>query len=151
MIAKAGRKGKYEYWLTCDGLTLIEGWARDGLTDEQISHNMDIAYSTFRIWKDKFSALSAALKKNKEIVDYEVENALLKRAKGFEYEEKTYERVWNDKVGKYIKVNTKTVGKMVTPDTGAAAFWLKNRQSKKWRDKPEEEGGGESVVIIDDF
>lgn len=73
-------RGKFEYWLTDDGLTLLGGWARDGLTDEQIARNMGCAYSTFRVWKDKFPAISAALKRSKEIVDYEVENALLDKA-----------------------------------------------------------------------
>lgn len=73
-------RGKFEYWLTEDGLTLIEGWARDGLTDEQIAHNMGCSYSTIRVWKDKYKAISAALKKGKDVVDYEVENALLKKA-----------------------------------------------------------------------
>lgn len=63
-----------------DKLILVEGWARDGLTEEQISHNLGIAYSTFREYKNKYSALSASLKKGKEVVDYEVENALLKSA-----------------------------------------------------------------------
>lgn len=63
-----------------DKLILVEGWARDGLTEEQISHNLGIAYSTFREYKNKYSALSAAIKKGKEVVDYEVENALLKSA-----------------------------------------------------------------------
>ena len=75
-------RGKFEYWLTEDGLTLLEGWARDGLTDEQIARNMGVAYSTFRVWKDKYPAISAALKTSKEIVDYEVENALLNKALG---------------------------------------------------------------------
>lgn len=75
-------RGKFEYWLTDDGLTLLEGWARDGLTDEQIAHNMGVAYSTFRVWKEKYSAISAALKRSKKIVDYEVENALLEAALG---------------------------------------------------------------------
>ena len=65
-----------------DKLTLVEGWAREGLTEEQISHNLGIAYSTFREYKNKYSALLAALKKGKEVVDYEVENALLKNALG---------------------------------------------------------------------
>lgn len=73
-------KGKYEEWLKPDGLILIEGWARDGLTDEQIAHNMGIAYSTLRDWKDKYPALSATLKKTKEVVDRQVENALFKKA-----------------------------------------------------------------------
>lgn len=90
---RSGAKGKYVEWLTTEGLLKIEGWARDGLTDEQIAKNMGVAYSTLRTWRDKFSALSAALKRGKEVVDREVENALLKRALGYEYTEKKYEQV----------------------------------------------------------
>lgn len=91
-VNKGGAKGKYQEWLTDEGLIKIEGWARDGLTDEQIAHNMGIAYSTLRTWRDKFSALSAALKRGKEIIDRQVENALLRRALGYEYIEKKYEQ-----------------------------------------------------------
>jgi DNA-binding XRE family transcriptional regulator len=73
-------KGKYEEWLKPDGLILIEGWARDGLTDEQIAHNMGISRSTLKEWKKDYPAISAALKKTKEVVDREVENALYKKA-----------------------------------------------------------------------
>ncbi len=73
-------KGKYEYWLTDDGLILLEGWARDGLTDEQIAHNMGVTVSTLYAWKNKYSEILEALKKGKEVVDYEVENALLQSA-----------------------------------------------------------------------
>lgn len=72
--------GKYEYWLTEDGLTLLEGWARDGLTDEQIAHNMGIGKTALYRWKKDFEEIAKALKKGKEIVDFEVENALLKKA-----------------------------------------------------------------------
>lgn len=75
-------KGKYEYWLTEDGLVLLEGWARDGLTDEQIAHNCGITAATLYDWKNRFPQISEALKKGKEVVDYEVENALLKKAVG---------------------------------------------------------------------
>lgn len=73
-------KGKFEYWLTEDGLTLIAGWARDGLIDEQIAHNMGIATGTLYEWKKKFPEISDALKTGKEVVDYQVENALLDKA-----------------------------------------------------------------------
>lgn len=119
-------RGKFEYWLTEDGLTLLEGWARDGLTDEQISHNMGCAYSTFRVWKDKFPAISAALKRSKEIVDYEVENALYKRAVGYMRVEQVA-----TKDGEIIQIE-----KEVPPDVTAQIFWLKNRRPDKWRDKP---------------
>ncbi len=61
-------------------LTLIEGWAREGLTDEQIANNLDISTSTFYEYKNKYSEFSESLKKGKEIIDFEVENALLKNA-----------------------------------------------------------------------
>lgn len=90
-------KGRYEYWLTDEGLLKIEGWARDGLTDKQIACNMGIAYSTFRNWRDKYPALSAPLKRGKEIVDREVENSLLKRATGMKIKSSTYKMVKVDK------------------------------------------------------
>lgn len=46
-------KGKYEYWLTDEGLLLIGGWAKSGLTDEQIAHNMGICRDTLIQWKKK--------------------------------------------------------------------------------------------------
>lgn len=125
-------RGKFEYWLTEDGLALIAGWTRQGLTDEQIAHNMDIAYSTFRVWKDKFPAISAAQKKNKEIVDFEVENALLKRALGYDYQE---EKIEKSKDGTKVSQTLKHV----PPDVTAQIFWLKNRMKRHWKDKPVED------------
>lgn len=63
-----------------DKLILVEGWARDGLTDEQIAKNLGISKTTFYKFKEKHSELSELLKKGKEVVDYQVENALLQSA-----------------------------------------------------------------------
>ena len=73
-------KGKYQNWIEPDGLLRIQGWARDGLTDEQIAKNMGISYSTLRVWRDKYSALSVALKESKDVADRNVENALYEAA-----------------------------------------------------------------------
>lgn len=73
-------KGKYEYWISEDGLILIEGWARDGLTDEQIAHNIGIRRETLWNWRKQYPNIDNALKKTKEVVDREVENALYKKA-----------------------------------------------------------------------
>ena len=83
-------KGKYQEWIADEGLLLIEGWARDGLTDEQIAHNMGIGIRTLYVWKDKYPQILQALKRGKEVVDRQVENALLKRALGYQFEEQTY-------------------------------------------------------------
>ena len=140
-------KGKFEYWLSEDGLLLLEAWARDGLTDEQIAHNTGITAKTLYEWKNKYSAIREALKKGKQVVDIEVENALHKRALGYSYQEKTFERVWNSDLKKYIKVNTKIVTKEVQPDTTAQIFWLKNRKPQEWRDKSDIEHSGTMTVI----
>lgn len=84
---------KADEWLTPEGLMKIEGWARDGLTEEQIAHNMGIARSTLSEWKNKFKDISDTLKKGKEVIDLQVENALLKRALGYSYTEITKERI----------------------------------------------------------
>ena len=127
-------KGKYHEWLTDEGLLKLEGWARDGLTDEQIAHNMGINIATLYAWKNKYSDICEALKKGKDVVDTLVENALLKRALGYTYTETTRERVFNPETGKAGIVTTKEVVKEVIPDTTAQIFWLKNRRPDKWRD-----------------
>ena len=63
-----------------DKLILVEGWARDGLTNEQIAENLNIGKTTFYKLLNEHPELSEHLKKGKEVVDYEVENALLKNA-----------------------------------------------------------------------
>ena len=73
-------KPKYEYWLTQEGLVLIAGWARDGLTEEQIARNMGIRRQTLNTWKNNHSVIKDTLKRNKEVADYAVENALFKKA-----------------------------------------------------------------------
>lgn len=75
-------KGKYEYWLSAEGLLLLEGWARDGLTDEQIANNCGITPATLYNWKNAHVEIFEALKKGKEVIDFQVENALLNKALG---------------------------------------------------------------------
>mgnify|MGYP003319191283 CR=1 FL=1 len=75
-------KDKFKEWKAKkeENLILLQGWIRDGLTDEQIARNMRISRSTLNEWKKKDSDISDTLKKGKEIVDYQVENSLLKEA-----------------------------------------------------------------------
>ena len=122
-------KGKYQEWLEPDGLLKLEGWARDGLTDEQISKNMGIALSTLKLWKNGYPAILAALKRGKEVIDIEVENALYKRAIGYTYEEVKEEEMPDGRVRRTVTI------KEVAGDTTAQIFWLKNRKPAEWRDK----------------
>lgn len=128
---------KYTYWLTEEGLLLIEGWARDGLTDKQISKNIGISESTLNDWKKKFPEFSESLKQSKEIADRQVENALHKTALGFYYEE---DMVTNQ--GDVVRVK-----KYSKPNTTAQIFWLKNRKPADWRDKQEIEQTNTNIEI----
>ena len=127
---------KINDWLENDKLILLEGWAKSGLTDEQIAKNIGINRTTLYDWKKKETNIADALKKGKEVIDFEVENALLKRALGYEYEEETYEN----------GILTKKVKKQVPPDTTAQIFWLKNRKPNNWKDRVETDEDKEAVA-----
>mgnify|MGYP003279404234 FL=1 len=124
-------KGKYQEWLTKEGLLRLQGWARDGLTDEQIAINMGISVASLYNWKRDHLEIFEALKEGKEVVDRQVENALLKSALGYTFDEVTEERR-DDEL-----VVTKVVHKEVQPNTTAQIFWLKNRKRAEWRDRVE--------------
>lgn len=72
--------GKSKFEEIKEKFPLIEGWAKEGLTDEQISRNLGISKVTFYKYKASCSELNELLKKSKEVVDYEVENALYQSA-----------------------------------------------------------------------
>lgn len=129
--SKKARPVRMTDWETDDKLTLLQGWARNGLTQEQIAKNIGCGAQTVSKWKSKSERIGQALKKGAEVVDLEVENALLKRALGYKSQNKQT----------FINVNAKgqksqrviVTENEVPPDTTAIVFWLKNRRPDKWR------------------
>ena len=145
-------KGKYEKWSEPDGLLCLEAWARDGCTDETISKKMGVAKSTLNEWKLKFSAISDALKRGKEPVDIEVENALLKKATGFFQKITKVHKVKTVKMKDGMRLETeelieKEEDVYFPPETVAQIFWLKNRKPDQWREKrePSNENNNETI------
>lgn len=133
-------KGKYEEWLTEEGLLKLEAWARDGLTLEDIAHNMGVALSTLHEWKKAYPEISEALKIGREVADIRVENALYRRATGYTTTEVRKEYEW-EKLARRIETT-----KEIPPDVGAACMWLKNRRPDRWRDRPENPGDSEALI-----
>ena len=129
-------KSKWETHVK-DRLIEVEGCARDGLTDEQIAKNLGINIATLYRYKNDYCEFCEALKRGKEVVDREVENALLKRALGYNYMEETTEELPNG------TTKSKTAIKHIPGDTTAQIFWLKNRKPDVWRDKTAIEHSGE--------
>ena len=136
-------KGKYEEWLSEEGLLKLEAWARDGLTNEQIASNIGISRKTLQEWCIKYSDISDTLKKGKDVADIQVENALFKKAIGYTVSLKKTFKVkrieYDEATGKKISEREELVegfDEMHIPaDTAAQIFWLKNRQPEKWKDK----------------
>jgi hypothetical protein len=131
---RVGRTPKYEQWLEPDNLIKLEGWARNGLTDEQIANNIGINRTTLYAWKAKYTDFSNALKRGKEVIDIMVENALLKSAMGYKYDEVVKERMYNPETGESEIVEVKRTTKDVAPNSTSLIFWLKNRRPADWRD-----------------
>lgn len=143
--------GKFQKWLTPDGLMLLEAWARDGLSDEQIARKIGISCSTLYEWKKRFSEISEALARGKEPVDVEVENALHKLAMGYTVPvQKTFKvkRVYFDERGRRCEAEELAVGYdevHVPANVNAQKFWLANRKPEAWREKVEAEVSGEAL------
>ena len=115
-------KPKVEEWIKPGNLTLLKGWARDGLTDAEIARRIGISLSTLYRWKNYEvygdgpvkAPIRQALKDGKEVIDYAVEGVLLKKA--------------------------------MEGDTTAMIFWLKNRRPDKWRDRQVEAAAKDTDV-----
>lgn len=101
-----------------------------GLTNEQIAKNIGVNADTFYTWLKKYPEISESIKKGKAPIDFEVENALFKRAIGYEYEE--VETIIEEIDGKQRK-RIKKIKKVALPETSAMIFWLKNRKPEQWR------------------
>lgn len=103
-----------------------------GATDEQLARNFEVDVSTVSNWKNEHPEFLEALKKGKEQADATVAKSLYHRATGYEHPEVDV-KMFNGEI-----ILTELV-KHYPPDTGAAIFWLKNRQKDAWRDKVESE------------
>lgn len=131
---------KINDWLEKDKLILLEGWARDGLTDEQIAKNIGINRTTLYDWKKKEANIADALKKGKEVIDFEVENALLKRALGYTI------TIKEEKLDRDGCVHTLKKDVHIPGDATAQIFWLKNRKPNNWKDRVETDEDKEAVA-----
>lgn len=123
------RKTLYEKLDIESKLGLVEGWKRDGLTDEQIAKNLGVSKDTLIKWKNEKKEFFESIKRGKEVSDYELENTLHKRATGYYYEEETVTNA-----GKVVKVK-----KYEHANPTSLIFALKNRLPHKYRDKVEQE------------
>lgn len=118
-------------WLEEDNLMLLECWTRDGYTLQDICNKIGIGMSTLHYWRKKYPEIDEALKKGREIIDYKVENALLKSALGYQTKETKITTIIRH--GKVVETQKETLTKEQAPNVSAAQCWLYNRLPKKWK------------------
>lgn len=118
-------------WIDENHLILLEGWARDGYSYIDIANKIGISNSTLIKWREKYPEIAEALKNGREIVDYKVENALLKSALGYITKESKVTVLMRG--GKVIEKTTETLTKEQAPNVLAIQTWLYNRLPDKWK------------------
>lgn len=118
-------------WLEEDNLMLLECWTRDGYTYQDIANRIGISVSTLKTWRTKYPDIDKALSKGREIIDYKVENALLKSALGYMTKEVKVTTVMRN--GKVVETIREVTDKEQAPNISAAQCWLYNRLPKKWK------------------
>ena len=146
-------KSKYESWLEVFGLEYIRRLAEEGLSDEEIAIRSSLDLKIFRRYKRQYPEFAEAIAIGRASADYEVVRSLYKKATGYNVSlNKTYKlkRVDYDpdtgkKLREYEELATGVEETHVPADLRAETFWLKNRQSDRWSDRPERTGyDGES-------
>lgn len=122
------QKKRKAFWLSDDGLTLIAGWRRNGVPLKEIAtKNIGVSMTAFWGWYRQSDALRRACANSKDIADYTVEDALYRRAVGYNYEEKIFELVEGE-----VRL-TRILEKHLPPDTKAIMHYLFNRKPEVWR------------------
>lgn len=123
-----GQKERKAFWLSDPGLTLIAGWRRNGIPLTDIAEkNIGISKTAWWGWYKQSEELRKACADAKDVADYNVENALYKKACGYDYWEEQWERIEGE------IILTKKFKKHMPPDTKAIMQWLYNRLPNLWR------------------
>ena len=131
-----------ERWLEAEGLTLLEQWARSGLSDREIARRMGLRPGGLNRWRRKYPAIAGALALRRASCDDLVEDALLRRALGYE---STELKIEISAKGERKEVTTV---KQVGPDLSAIGLWLKKRRPERWGDEARPERAENNLLTL---
>lgn len=123
-----GQKERKAFWLSEPGLKLIAGWRRQGTPLTKIAEDyIGISKTAWWGWYRESDDLRKALEISKEVADLTVEEALYRRAVGYDYWEEQYELIEGE-----LRLSKKWK-KHMPPDVKAILHWLFNRLPGSWR------------------
>lgn len=127
-----GAKERKAFWLSDDGIELISGWRREGITQEEIaSQYLGVGNTTLWRWTKESKELAEALMISQDITNSKVEKALLARALGYDVVEEKQELIEGE-----MRVTERNV-KHIAPDVKACLSWLYSRRPDRWRSTQE--------------
>lgn len=112
----------------------ISTWLGKGLLEKTIAKNLGVSVGTWEKYKVEHPELREAIKKGNRVIVREVEDALVKRALGFEYTETKITRK-KDPDGR-VNEHTEIQKRYSPPDVGACCFILKNKDKDHWKNDP---------------
>lgn len=142
-----------EDWTDSDHLMVLAGWARDGYTFEDIANAIGIGLSSLIKWRKQYPEIEAALKQARQVIDYKVENALLKAALGYTKKEVVVTTIM--RYGRVVETQKEESTLDVPPSTQAIQFWLTNRLPDKWKRDPQKvsldevlDDGGVKIEVV---
>ena len=131
----AGRKSMAEEWLEPEKLLMIEGWARDKITNKDMAAKcIGIGERTFAEWIIRYPAIAAALKKGRAPVAEKIEKSLYDLCEVQEYTDTVIEE-YQDAEGNVTGRHIRKTKRQMPPNTTAIIFALKNLKPEKWREK----------------
>jgi fatty acid-binding protein DegV len=146
---KPGRKDKYLTNVKPYLNKIIE-WCKAGASDGDIYKKLDVGSTKFYEYKKKHPELVEAMNKGRINAHEAVENALFKRAIGYDY----YEQKETYIVGKDRTKKNKTIEKLIEkiknkkhlpPEIAAIIFYLCNRMPERWSQRHNDNGNGNDL------
>lgn len=130
-MAKTGRKNKYDTHIA-PHLEQIKTAVKNGATVKEIAEALGVAESTLNKYKAEKTELSAAFTCGRANIVIEIRAALLKKALGYEYQEKK-QYIRKDEEGESVTY-TEITTKHQPPSETAGAMLLRN-YDENWIDK----------------
>lgn len=138
MARPVNGKDRLKYWTEDEGLVKVKEWLANGLTDTDIARNIGISTQGLRDWRAKYPHFRSVFDVWRKVAAVKLENAMVKSAHGFYYEEEVVDN----------KGNIVTVKKWQAPNVQAQTFLMKNWDHQHYRDRWDVEHSGHLPVII---
>jgi len=101
------------------------------MSEAQIASTLGVSISAFKRYKARSEQLRTALKKGRQDLVMELRSSLIRRAKGFQYEERKTVKEAGQPVREEIYTRT------ALPDVAALNLLLKNYDKENWANDPQ--------------